>query len=141
MNILVLDDEPAVLWAFAQIFSGTHATVYTARNGVEGLAIVGKRKIALIFCDVHMPVMSGIKFAYRLREDPATVDLPLVLMSGNRTADDEQALMECRAMDLIGKPLETALIRSLAAEIEKRQHARVQEPISEAKRLRILLRQ
>jgi CheY-like chemotaxis protein len=140
MNILVLDDEPAVLWAFAQIFSGTHTTVYTARNGAEGLAIVSKRKMALIFCDVHMPVMCGIKFAYQLREDPATVDLPLVLMSETRTADHEQTLLECRAMDLIEKPLDTALIRSLAAEIEKLQHGRVHEPASEAKRLRILLR-
>ena len=132
MNILVLDDEPAVLWAFAQIFSGSHTTVYTARNGEDGLAIVSKRKMALIFCDVHMPVMSGIKFAYRLREDPATVDLPLVLMSGNRTSDHEQALLECRAIDLIEKPLDTAFIRSLAEEIEKQQRERVEESVGSA---------
>ena len=131
MNILVLDDEPGVLWAFAQMFSGTNTTVYTARNGQDGLAIVGKRKIALVFCDVHMPVMSGIKFAYRLREDPATVDLPLVLISGNPTVAHEQAKVDCGALELIGKPLDTAFIRSLAAEIEKRPQGMVPEPMGE----------
>jgi CheY-like chemotaxis protein len=120
VNILVLDDEPAVLWAFAQIFSGSPMTVYTARNGEDGLAILNKRKIALIFCDVRMPVMGGIKFAYRLRENPDTMNLPLVFMTGNQGVDCEQAMTDCRAIDLLLKPLDTKQIRSLATEVQGR---------------------
>jgi CheY-like chemotaxis protein len=119
VNILVLDDEPAVLWAFAQIFSGSPMTVYTARNGEDGLAILSKRKISLIFCDVRMPVMGGIKFAYRLRENPETMNLPLVFMTGNQSVDCEQAMTECRAIDLLVKPLDTKLIRSLATKVHE----------------------
>jgi CheY-like chemotaxis protein len=113
MNILVLDDEPGVLWAFEQMLSGAKATLHTARNGVEGLEILRHQSLDLVICDIRMPGMDGIEFARRLRCEPSTAEVPLVLMSGAGLEDHEKIMIECNAMGFLTKPPEISLVRAL----------------------------
>ena len=89
----------------------------TATNGLEALARVAEESPDLILLDIMMPKMSGFEVCKRLKADPKTRDIVIVMVTAlNETGDIERAA-ECGADDYISKPIDrkalVALIRNL----------------------------
>jgi two-component system alkaline phosphatase synthesis response regulator PhoP len=80
-TILVVDDEFSILESLAEILSWEGYDVVTAGNGREGLACVANAAPQLILADYMMPVMNGIDMIHRLRSDPRSSKIPIVMMT------------------------------------------------------------
>lgn len=117
VSVLLIEDEPFTRMVLARMLSslGT-GTVYQAADGNGGLAMLADRQVDLVLCDVEMRPMDGLAFLAEVRTDPASVDLPVILMT-NRSDETRQA--EARrlgATALISKPVEIDSLRKMLAE-------------------------
>lgn len=82
-RILIVDDEPDIRFMMRLIFEGAGYQVTEARHGVAGLKSVKIRRPDLVTTDVMMPTMDGLEFIERLRSNPKTAAIPILVVSGN----------------------------------------------------------
>ncbi|MBI5793009.1 MAG: response regulator [Rhodocyclales bacterium] len=64
----------------------------------------------LILLDVLMPSMDGYDVLSRLRDNPATLDLPVIFVTGQDSIEDEEHGLECGAVDYIAKPYRAPIV-------------------------------
>jgi DNA-binding response OmpR family regulator len=87
--------------------------VAQASDGAEALRrISAGEECALLLTDLHMVEMNGDVLIRRLREDPKTVGLPIVVLTGSEEAERESELMDAGADDYIRKPVDAARLLS-----------------------------
>ncbi len=80
--------------------------VVTATNGLEALAKVTEESPDLILLDIMMPKMSGFEVCKRIKSDPKTRDITVIMVTAlNETSDVERAA-ECGTDDYISKPID-----------------------------------
>jgi two-component system cell cycle response regulator len=104
-NILVVDDHEQNLELLSAYLDDLGAEIRQARDGVEAVEAVAQRKPDLILLDVMMPRMSGFQVCGKLKSDPATKDIPIVVVTAlNEVADVERAV-ELGADDFLTKPV------------------------------------
>jgi CheY-like chemotaxis protein len=82
-QILIVDDEPDIRFMMRLIFEGAGHHVSEARHGASALKAVRERHPDLVTTDVMMPFMDGLEFIKRLRADPDTAMIPVLVVSGN----------------------------------------------------------
>ena len=115
-RILVADDVPTNVRLLEAILSANGYTVVTAANGEEALARVAEQAPDLVLTDVQMPVLDGHEVVRRLRADPATSFLPIVMVTSSE-GEDRAAAIEAGADDFVQKPFNPqellARVRSL----------------------------
>ncbi len=67
MKILAVEDEPEYLEMLQDVIRSVGHQITIARNGVEGLEILGREHVDVILSDVTMPLMDGLEFHRRVR--------------------------------------------------------------------------
>jgi two-component system alkaline phosphatase synthesis response regulator PhoP len=119
-TVLLVDDHPQNL-ELLEIYMEDlpEVRVVTATNGLEAMARVAEESPDLILLDIMMPKMSGFEVCKRIKSDPKTRDIIVVMVTAlNETSDIERAA-ECGTDDYISKPIErkalVGLVRSLLA--------------------------
>jgi CheY-like chemotaxis protein len=80
-SILVVDDEPAILEALAEILAWEGFTVRTAANGREALDLLTASPADIVLTDVMMPVATGLDLLTAMRSDPRLRHTPVVFMT------------------------------------------------------------
>jgi CheY-like chemotaxis protein len=115
-DVLVVDDDPAILAAMASVLELRGVTCQTASSGEEALGAVAARPPTLLILDFNMPGMTGVEVLHRLRA--AGVETPAVLMSAALT-DLSQRAGELGFQGYLDKPFALAdvvrLVDQLAA--------------------------
>lgn len=103
--VLVVDDD-ATIRRLLQITLETEGfMVTTAGDGVEGLRMAQEApRPDLVLLDIMMPGMDGLQVCHTLKNDPATADLPVVLLSAKAQSHDIELGMRVGADDYITKP-------------------------------------
>ena len=81
-KILVVDDEPDVLTYLTAVFQDNGFDVLSAVNGKECMEKTRNDKPDLITLDITMPEESGVRAFKDLQEDPATTNIPVVIITG-----------------------------------------------------------
>ena len=104
-NVLMVDDVPINLLLVRKMLGITNIEVRTASDGLKALAEVEARKPDLILLDLMMPGMDGIDVLARLKENPATADIRVVILSALNSTDDIVKGYELGANDFITKPI------------------------------------
>lgn len=79
--VLIADDNPGVRRVLAQCLAGERR-VLTAEDGGSALALAREHRPDLIILDVRMPGLDGQAVCAELREDAATRDIPILMMTG-----------------------------------------------------------
>ncbi len=79
--ILVVDDEHLVVETLVEVLTWEGNEVVQARNGEEALELIAQRAPDLLLIDFMMPIMDGLTAIRRLRNEPATTALPIILMT------------------------------------------------------------
>jgi len=102
-RILVVDDEPEYLEAIREWLGDAVGEVCPARNGVEALRQVERRRPDAIFLDLMMPQMDGFEFLKQVRSLKGCGDLPVVVVTGKRLGTDELARIQDGATSVIQK--------------------------------------
>jgi len=117
-RVLVVDDVPANVRLLEARLSAEYFDVVTAMNGAEALAICERAECDLVLLDVMMPDMDGFEVCRRLKTNPATHHIPVVMVTALDQPTDRVRGLEAGADDFLTKPIpELALIarvRSLA---------------------------
>jgi DNA-binding response OmpR family regulator len=102
-TILVVDDEPE-LRSLLEEFLSMHFKVETRANGLEAIEAARSLKPDVILMDVMMPGLDGISTVGKLREDPATRQIPVLLLTGVDTSTQRIRAFDLGADDFIAKP-------------------------------------
>lgn len=108
-RLLVVDDDASV-GAFVQAALTGVAEVMVATTAEEGLALVGAEEFDGVLVDNGLPDLSGVELIRLLRTDPRTVSVPLVLFTGDDSAEVERAARRAGADEYLAKPMEPLLL-------------------------------
>jgi adenylate cyclase len=104
-RILVVDDMPVNVKLLADLLTVKGYTVVTAASGPEALVKVEKEQPGLVLLDVMMPGMSGYDVCRKIRENPATAMLPVVMVTALDPAQERVKGIEAGADDFLTKPI------------------------------------
>lgn len=108
MRILAVDDDPITLKLVTVTLSRSGFQVLTARDGGEALARVEGIQPDLIILDVMMPGMDGYDVCRRLRGNPNTATIPIMMLTATSTLESKIAGFEAGSDDYMVKPFEPA---------------------------------
>ena len=104
-NVLAVDDIPLNLLLVQKMLSKFNFQFRTAANGQQALDAVAAQKPDLILLDLMMPGIDGFEVIRRLREDPATADVQIVILSALNSNEDVVKGFNVGANDFIMKPI------------------------------------
>jgi two-component system cell cycle response regulator len=117
-RILVVDDVPANVKLLEARLSAEYFDVTTASNGTDALALCERAECDIILLDVMMPELDGFEVCRRLKSNPRTHHIPVVMVTALDQPSDRVRGLEAGADDFLTKPVtDVALIsrvRSLA---------------------------
>ncbi len=103
-NVLIVEDEPPLveLLSYNLEKAGFHTDV--ARDGDEAMLAVEERKPDLVLLDWMLPYVSGIEICRRIRRNPETRDLPIIILTARGEEDDRIRGLDAGADDYVVKP-------------------------------------
>jgi len=104
-KVLVVDDVPVNVKLLADLLSVKGYDVVTAASGTEALEKIAKEQPGLVLLDVMMPGMSGYDVCRKIRENPATAMLPVVMVTALDPAKERVKGIEAGADDFLMKPI------------------------------------
>ncbi len=104
-TVLVVDDNEQNLELLSAYLEELGCKVETARDGLEAIQAVGSRTPDLVLLDVMMPRMSGFQVCARLKSEPATRDVPIVMVTALNEVGDVERSVEAGADDFLTKPV------------------------------------
>jgi CheY-like chemotaxis protein len=104
-NVLAVDDIPLNLLLVQKMLSKFNFQFRTAANGQQALDAVAAQKPDLILLDLMMPGIDGFEVIRRLREDPKTSDVQIVILSALNSNEDVVKGFNMGANDFIMKPI------------------------------------
>jgi diguanylate cyclase (GGDEF)-like protein len=117
-QVLVVDDSKVVQWSINKMLENDYV-VHTAGNAESALELLQtEENIALVFCDLQMPGMSGHQFLQKVREDqnPRLANLPIIVVSGEEDTDElKRRLLKEGATDIAHKPFDESEVSGRVA--------------------------
>jgi signal transduction histidine kinase/DNA-binding response OmpR family regulator len=103
--VLVVDDDPNIRSLLQQELSEAGYVVRLAEDGRKALALIREETPGLIILDVMMPEMNGFDVAAVLKNDPATMDIPIIILS---VVEDKERGFRLGVDRYLTKPIDTA---------------------------------
>ncbi len=103
-KILVIDDLPENVFLIQDRLENEGFEVLTAYDGQTGIEKCLNEKPDLVLLDVMMPEISGLEVCNHLVNNPATSNIPIILVTAKSTAEDTKEGLEAGAFDYIKKP-------------------------------------
>jgi CheY-like chemotaxis protein len=110
-TILLVEDEEPIQQFIGDLLQEEGYRVQCASDGAQALDLVADRRPDLVLTDLMMPIMNGFELCRRLKDNPVTSGIPIVVMS----AVGRQQAIECDADDFLGKPFELDALLQIVA--------------------------
>ncbi len=104
-RILVVDDNPQNLELLVAYLDALECEVETAADGVEALEKIQQQCPDLILLDIMMPRMSGFEVCRKLKSDPQTRQVPVIMVTALNELGDIERGVDSGADDFITKPV------------------------------------
>ncbi|PTM98887.1 PleD family two-component system response regulator [Mycoplana dimorpha] len=111
-RILVVDDIPANVKLLQARLLAEYFDVLTADNGHDALAICERTQVDLILLDVMMPGIDGFEVCERLKENPRTAHIPVVMVTALDQPSDRVRGLKAGADDFLTKPVNDVQLMS-----------------------------
>ncbi len=113
-SILIIDDDPDTIEFLRIVFTVRGRELTGAPTGTEGLRLARERHFDLILVDVMMPDIDGYEVCRRLRADPATANIPIVILTARSSLVDQTLGLEAGADRFLIKPVGISILTGLA---------------------------
>ena len=106
-RILIVDDNAQNLELLVAYLDGLGCKVVTASDGLEALSLVRSQATPfdLVLLDIMMPRMSGFEVCRKIKSDPATRDVPIIMVTALNELSDIERGVESGTDDFITKPV------------------------------------
>ena len=104
-KILIIEDDPAQMKMTAMMLTQDGHTVLRAVDAESGMALARKERPELIVMDVMLPGMDGLSATARLKQTPATADIPIIALTALAKPHDEKNALAAGCDAYISKPL------------------------------------
>lgn len=119
-RVLVVEDSPTM----RQLITFTlkrlrDVEIVEASDGVDGLKKIAGGKFDMIFTDINMPIMDGLKLVSLVRNDPTNKSIPIVVITTEGGQEDRDRAMALGANSYITKPIQAANLLATAKELLK----------------------
>lgn len=103
-HVLIVDDNPQNVELLEAYLSGLRCRVTSASDGLEAISAVQQEPPDLILLDVMMPRLSGFEVCQRLKSDPATREIPVLMVTALNEVGDVERGAEAGTDDFLSKP-------------------------------------
>lgn len=107
-TVLIVEDSPTQAKQIANQLAQHKINVLIATDGPEALRMVDERGPDLIVLDVNLPTMNGYQVCSRLKRDPQTAHIPVIMLTSSDNSDSMLAGLNAGAMDYIPKDVYAA---------------------------------
>lgn len=104
-HIVVVDDEMDSLMVADIILKEYGATVHTATNGKEGLALIRRVQPQFVISDLSMPIMDGWGMIHQIQDDPACREIPVIALTAHAMTGDRERAVAAGFYNYLTKPL------------------------------------
>ena len=102
-KILVVEDDDMISSMYKTKFEADGFEVFVADNGVIGLELAKKAKPNIIMLDVILPRLDGFSVLEEIKKDPATKNIPVIMLTNLGTAEDKAKGEKMGALDYLVK--------------------------------------
>ncbi|ABA88657.1 chemotaxis protein CheY [Syntrophotalea carbinolica DSM 2380] len=117
-NVLVVEDSSIMRQLLVMSLRRLPGiVVMEASDGLEALKIIANKNLSLIFSDVNMPGMDGLKLVRMLRGDRRTKDIPVVMVTTEGAEEDRDRAMALGATEYITKPVQAGNVVEIASRL------------------------
>lgn len=110
-TILIIDDTPINIRMLSELLVDEHEILF-ATSGEDGLKRALQERPDLILLDIMMPGVDGYEVCRRLKEDPATRDIPVIFVTALTQEADETKGLAVGAIDYVTKPISAPIIKA-----------------------------
>jgi signal transduction histidine kinase/CheY-like chemotaxis protein len=100
---LIIDDDDTARYVLKRLLSQLRCVITEMPNGKDGLQAARELQPEIVFLDLNMPNMSGAEVLVRLKEDPVTANIPVVVVTSKILEPAERAQLESRAVAVLSK--------------------------------------
>jgi two-component system alkaline phosphatase synthesis response regulator PhoP len=131
-KILVIEDDPATSRLVDYSLRHEGYQVISASNGLEGIRKALSESPDLVILDVMLPGVDGFEICHRLRSEPTTAHLPILMFSAKAQEIDKDTAIKVGADDYLTKPAAPAeMVSRVEKLLAKKKHVTpVQEKVS-----------
>jgi DNA-binding response OmpR family regulator len=105
-KVLIIEDYPATSKMIAEILEMEGITTLIEPDGRAGLELAAKEKPDLLLLDIMLPTMSGLEICSKLKSDPETKNIPIIMVSVKASDEDIKAGLARGANGYISKPFD-----------------------------------
>jgi DNA-binding response OmpR family regulator len=116
-RVLVCDDEPYIVESVSYVVRRAGFEVLTAEDGDLALQTAIRERPGLVFLDIMMPGLAGDEICRRLKSDPATRDIHVVILTARGQEEDERRALEFGADAFMTKPFSPRKLRDLVLRV------------------------
>jgi CheY-like chemotaxis protein len=102
-KILIVDDDEAARHVFRTFLAEPSFTIIEAANGSEGLRKAREDRPQVIFLDLMMPEMSGFEMLDRLKSEPLTREIPVIVITSKPLRDRDRSSLDGKAVAILSK--------------------------------------
>jgi len=128
-RILVVDNDEMSVELLVALLADDYPLISTAADGFEALAKVEPERPDLVLLDIMMPDLDGFEVCRRIKANPATAHIRVLMVTALNTVDDLVRGFEAGANDFITKPINAPALRARVYEQlrQKQDYERVRE--------------
>ena len=119
-RILIVEDSPTMrqLLVFAlKRMKGVQ--IVEAQDGMDGLRKVTSDHFDLVFVDINMPVMDGLKLISLIRSDATLAEMPICVITTEGAKDDRERAIALGANEYLTKPIQANRVLGIARDLLK----------------------
>ena len=102
-KILIVEDDPLISRMYQKMFTFEKFEVAIAENGLEGMEKAAQQKPDVILLDVMMPELNGLEVLEKLKSEPETKKIPVIMLTNMSDPGDAEAFLEKGAVKYIVK--------------------------------------
>jgi two-component system alkaline phosphatase synthesis response regulator PhoP len=103
--VIVVDDDEPSLELLQAYLEDVDCVTISAQDGLEALEIISRKTPDLVLLDVMMPKMSGFEVCKRIKNDPKTSDIPVIMVTALNEFGDIERGIDSGTDDFISKPV------------------------------------
>jgi CheY-like chemotaxis protein len=117
--VLVAEDNDLNFELISAVLDRGGLSVRWARDGQAAVTAAAADDLDLLILDLHLPELSGLDVLKRLRADPLTSDLPVLVLTADAMAGTREEAMAAGASEMLTKPFELGLLRATVERLLK----------------------